>query len=172
MPQGVDFYLEIKYLDIKINESPVDMPQNPQLGTHLFLVLFKAFEAVRAHDQKSVAATGLCVSDFATLEVLLHKGPLPVNAIGQRVLLTSGSITTAVDRLEKKGLVRRESSTSDRRIRMVHLTREGQSLIEGIFERHQQALALATSGVTDEENKILIGLLKKLGMQARQLLEN
>lgn len=35
------------------------------------------------------------------LEALLHKGPLPVNALGEKVLLTSGSITTAVDRLER-----------------------------------------------------------------------
>ena len=40
------------------------------------------------------------MSDFAVLEALLHKGAQPVNVIGKRVFLTSGSITTAIDRLE------------------------------------------------------------------------
>ena len=44
----------------------------------------------------------MCGSDFAVLEALLHKGPLPINEIGKKVLLTSGSITVAVDRLESK----------------------------------------------------------------------
>jgi len=144
------------------------MKRGIQPGTHLFLVLFKAFEAVRAHDLASIESTGLCMSDFGTLEVLLHKGPLPVNAIGEKILLTSGSITTAVDRLEKKGLVKRQASGDDRRVRMVHLTPKGKSLIESVFDRHQRALALATDGITDEEKKVLIALLKKLGKSAKE----
>jgi MarR family 2-MHQ and catechol resistance regulon transcriptional repressor len=142
-----------------------------QPGTHLWLVLFKAYQAIREHDLRSIESTGLCLSDFATLEILLNKGPLPVNAIGEKVLLSSGSITTAVDRLERKGLVERHGSPNDRRLRIVHLTATGQKLMETVFDRHQQALEQATSGVTDEEKQILITLLKKLGKQAKQLLE-
>jgi len=65
----------------------------------------------------------MCGSDFAVLEALLHKGPLPVNEIGKKVLLTSGSITVAVDRLETKGLVERRAHGTDRQARMVHLTK-------------------------------------------------
>jgi len=57
----------------------------------------------------------LCGSDFAVLEALLHKGPLPVNEIGKKILLTSGSITVAIDRLEKRGLVERRAHGTDRR---------------------------------------------------------
>lgn len=148
------------------------MEIHTQLGTHLWLVLFKAYQALREHDIRSIESTGLCFSDFATLELLLHKGPLPVNTIGEKVQLTSGAITTAVDRLEKKGLVERKSSAEDRRVRMVHLTEAGKALIEGVFEKHQQALEAATSGVSAEEKKILTDLLKKLGKHARTLLED
>src|SRR5262249_16058596 len=84
-------------------------------GVNVFLVLRKAARAVEAYAQKSVSGLEMCGSDFAVLEALLHKGPLPVNEIGRKVLLTSGSITVAIDRLETKGLVERRSSSADRR---------------------------------------------------------
>src|ERR1043165_5473503 len=96
-------------------------PAHDTSGVHLWLVLWKAMRAVEAHARKSIASQPICGSDFAALEVLLHKGPLPVNAIGRRVLLTSGSITAAVDRLEVQGLVERRAHASDRRARVVHL---------------------------------------------------
>lgn len=141
----------------------------PYLSAHLWLVMLKAHQAIREHDLKSIASSGLCLSDFATLEVLLHKGPLPVNLIGEKVQLTSGSITTAIDRLEKRGLVERQPSTSDRRIRLVHLTHSGQTLIERFFEQHLSALEKATSGLNQEEKTLLIGLMKKLGKHAKNL---
>src|SRR5947199_4956019 len=74
-------------------------------GVHVFLVLWKAARAVESYAENSIIGLEMCGSDFAVLEALLHKGPLPVNEIGKKILLTSGSITVAVDRLEKRGLV-------------------------------------------------------------------
>src|SRR5213082_1142127 len=105
-------------------------------GVHVFLVLWKAARAVEAYAQKSVSGLDICGSDFAVLEALLHKGPLPVNEIGRKVLLTSGSITVAVDRLETKGLVERRASQTDRRARIVHLTKEGRKLITRAYAEH------------------------------------
>src|SRR6202165_119785 len=82
-------------------------------GVHVFLVLWKAARAVEAYAEKSILQLEMCGSDFAVLEALLHKGPLPVNEIGKKVLLTSGSITVAVDRLEAKGLVERRGHGSN-----------------------------------------------------------
>ena len=103
------------------------MDQMPKIyqhsGSHLFLLFWKASHAVMRYDDQSIAAQGFAsLSAYAVLEVLLHKGALPVNAIGEKVLLTSGSMTTAVQRLEKKGLVRRERSEGDARVVLVHLT--------------------------------------------------
>ena len=97
-------------------------------GIHLWLVLWKAYEAVRRHAVRHIRSLGLGFSDFAVLEVLLNKGPTPVNAIGERVHLTSGSITAAIDRLEQKSLVERCADASDRRSRVVHLTDAGRGL--------------------------------------------
>src|SRR6185503_19707190 len=82
-------------------------------GVHVFLVLWKAARAVETYAVNSVSELQMCGSDFGVLEALLHKGPLPINEIGKKVLLTSGSITVAVDRLESKGLVERRASGTD-----------------------------------------------------------
>src|SRR5258707_7934517 len=93
-------------------------------GVHVFLVLWKAAHAAQAYAEKSILKLELCGSDFAVLEALLHKGPLPVNEIGKKVLLTSGSITVAVDRLETKELVERRAHGTDRRGRELHLMKD------------------------------------------------
>ena len=94
------------------------MTQTPT-GAHTWLVLWKATRAVEARAFQSIEATGLCASDFGLLEALLHKGPLPVNEIGRRILLESASITAAVDRLERRRLVVRKADPDDRRVRRV-----------------------------------------------------
>ena len=135
-------------------------------GIHLWLVLWKAYEAVRAHAVEHIRSLGLGFSDFAVLELLLHKGPTPVNTIGIKVHLTSGSITAAVDRLERKNLVIRCNDEGDRRARVVHLTPSGRELIECAFRDHVRALERATAGLTPEEQRQAVFLLKKLGIAA------
>ena len=136
-------------------------------GIHLWLVLWKAYEAVRRHAVRHIRSLGLGFSDFAVLEVLLHKGPTPVNTIGQRVHLTSGSITAAIDRLERKALVERCADELDRRARVVHLTGAGRKLIECAFQAHAEAMEAATNGLTQAEREQAAALLRKLGRGAR-----
>jgi MarR family 2-MHQ and catechol resistance regulon transcriptional repressor len=136
-------------------------------GVHVFLVLWKAARAARAYAEKSIADLEMCGSDFAVLEALLHKGSLPVNEIGKKVLLTSGSMTVAVDRLETKGWVERRAHGTDRRARIVHLTREGRKLITRIYAEHAADMEkLTAASLTKAERKTLISLLKKIGYQA------
>src|SRR6266516_6688791 len=136
-------------------------------GVHVFLVLWKAARALQAYAEKSVSELEMCGSDFAVLEALLHKGPLPVNEIGKKVLLTSGSITVAVDRLETKGLVERRAHGTDRRARIVHLTMEGRKLITHIYGEHAGDMErLAAASLTKAERETLIRILKKIGYEA------
>ncbi len=136
-------------------------------GVHVFLVLWKAANAVHSFAEESISELEMCASDFAVLEALLHKGPLPVNEIGKKVLLTSGSITVAVDRLETKGLVERRAHGTDRRARMVHLTSTGKKLITRAYANHATDLEqLASASLTVAERKTLIRLLKKIGYEA------
>ena len=136
-------------------------------GVHVFLVLWKAASAVQVYAERSISDLEICGSDFAVLEALLHKGALPVNEIGRKVLLTSGSITVAVDRLETRGFVERRAHETDRRARIVHLTKEGRKLITRVYAQHAADMErLASASLTREERKTLISLLKKIGYEA------
>ena len=136
-------------------------------GVHVFLVLWKAAHAAQAYAEKSVSELEMCGSDFAVLEALLHKGPLPINEIGKKVLLTSGSITVAVDRLEAKELVERRAHRTDRRARIVHLTKAGRKLITRVYADHAADMErLASASLTRAERETLIRLLKKIGYEA------
>ncbi len=105
------------------------------------------------------------------LEALLHKGPMPVSTLGAKVLLTSGSITTAVDRLERRGLVQRGGDATDRRARIVHLTTGGRKLIRKLFAEHEKAMEKAVSALEPEDRAILTRLLRKLGRSAEEMFE-
>jgi MarR family transcriptional regulator, 2-MHQ and catechol-resistance regulon repressor len=137
-------------------------------GVHVWLVLSKAFRALAAHAGKSLnlSRAGLGDSDFRVLEVLLHKGPLPVNTIGPKVWLTPGSISVAVDRLEKTALVKRKN-TEDRRVRLVELTPKGRALITETFRDHAAAMEKAAGVLSKDERLMLMRLLKRLGKAER-----
>ena len=135
-------------------------------GVHVWLVLWKAAQAVEAYAKRSIEHLELGGSDFAVLEALLHKGALPVNEIGKKVLLTSGSITVAVDRLETKGLVERRASADDRRARIVHLTKGGRKLITRAYAEHAADMERLASELSAAERATLIRLLKKIGYKA------
>ena len=135
-------------------------------GVHVWLVLMKAFQALMPHAQESIARTGLGDSDFRVLEALLHKGPLPVNTIGPKVWLTPGSISVAVDRLVRKGLVVRKEQRGDRRVRRVELTRKGRALIAATFREHAAAMGKVIGVLSKKDRTTLLRLLKKLGKHA------
>jgi MarR family transcriptional regulator, 2-MHQ and catechol-resistance regulon repressor len=135
-------------------------------GLHIWLVLWKASRAVEAEAQRSIARYGMVMSDFGVLEALLHRGPLSAKQLGEKVLLTSGSMTAAVDRLAARGLVRREDDAHDRRACIVQLTAAGRRLIEGAFAQHRSDMEEALGNFPVEDRKALLPLLRRLGRVA------
>jgi MarR family transcriptional regulator, 2-MHQ and catechol-resistance regulon repressor len=138
-------------------------------GVHIWLVMMKAFHAVHSYAAHSFQSHGLGDSDLRVLEVLLHKGPLPVNTIGPKVFLTPGSISTAVDRLYEKGLVTRTEMGTDRRVRVVDLTPKGRNLITSIFSVHAKDMEKLAEILMPVERAQLVDALKKLGKHAAEV---
>ena len=138
-------------------------------GVHVWLVFMKAFQALLPPAAGSIKRTELGDSDFRVLEVLLHKGPLPVNTIGPKVFLTPGSISVAVDRLVKRGLVSRKDQPDDRRVRRVELTPKGRALITRGFGEHAAAMETAVGVLSKNERLTLLRLLKKLGKSTEKM---
>jgi len=147
------------------------MTRGFQGADHVWLVMMKAMRALTKYAAAGIEETGLGLSDFAVLEVLLHKGPLPVNTIGPIVDLTPGSISTAVDRLFAKGLVSRVESAEDRRVRIVALTPRGKALIDSAFRKHSGQMRKAFAELSPEELRGLEAALKKVGKRAATLME-
>jgi MarR family 2-MHQ and catechol resistance regulon transcriptional repressor len=166
---------DTKYIDINIYVKelfPMKKKRTRQTedssGVHLWLVFMKAFQALIPHAASSIKRTELGDSDFRVLEALLHKGPLPVNTVGPKVWLTPGSISVAVDRLVKKGLVSRRGQAEDRRVRQVELTPKGRALITRGFGEHSAAMENIASVLSENERLTLLRLLKKLGKHAAE----
>ncbi len=133
------------------------------------MVLGRAAKAIERVDRASIAGTGLIASDFGILEALLHKGPMPINTIGKKVLLTSGSMTTAANRLIEKGLVARVKAPSDGRCFNLFLTSAGKRLIKRSYTIHAQNLDRIASILTADERGELVRLLKKIGRHAERV---
>src|ERR1700731_1985337 len=139
--------------------------------THAWLVMLKAWQSIARYLRPTMSAGGLGESDFRVLEVLLHNGPIPVNAICPKVDLNPGSVSVAVDRLYKKGFVSRVESARDRRVRTVALTEKGKKMFHPLFRRHTALIKRAFEDVSPEELQQLEGVLKKVGKRAESLAE-
>jgi MarR family transcriptional regulator, 2-MHQ and catechol-resistance regulon repressor len=134
----------------------------------LWMVLTRCHHALSQIAERSIEGAGLCLTDFAVLEALLHKGPLTITEIQAKVLLASGSMTAAVDRLEKKGLLVRSAVASDRRAKLLELTPEGRRIVEAAFRHHSAELESAVAVLNRTEKQQLYALLKKLGVFAAE----
>jgi len=137
-------------------KSPIDAPG-------LWLVLLRSFRALNHIAERSISDSGLGLTDFATLEALLHKGPLTIGEIQSKVPLALGSMTAVVDRLERRGLILRTPSPADRRARVLKLSPKGRAVVEDAFSRHAADLESAMAVLTQREKRQLRALLKKLG---------
>jgi MarR family transcriptional regulator, 2-MHQ and catechol-resistance regulon repressor len=147
------------------------MVEGATKADHVWLVMIKAMHALTRYATAGIEGTGLGNSDFRVLEVLLHKGPLPVNTIGPIVNLTPGSISIAVERLVEKGLVSRVESAEDRRVRMVALTPCGKDLIVAAFQKHAAQMRRVFSELSAGELRDFEMALKRIGKRAAGLME-
>jgi MarR family 2-MHQ and catechol resistance regulon transcriptional repressor len=130
------------------------------LALKLWIALARAHNAVGALAAADAQRHGLTVAEFGVLEALYHKGPMLLNEVQRRILVSSGGITYLVDRLEKRGLVERRDCPGDRRARFAALTDAGQALIASVFPRHAEMIRAALAGLGRDEKREAIRLLR------------
>lgn len=140
--------------------------QDPTLSLKLFVVLSKAYKTVMDRALKDIKRHGFSSSEFAILEVLYHKGRIPLQQIGEKILVTSGSITYNIDKLEKRGLMVRVPCEEDRRVTYAEITEAGVQLLDSIFPEHMECVDSIMSGLSADEKQQATELLKKLGKKA------
>lgn len=134
----------------------------------LFIVLSRAFHEVSEKIKKDIQSYGINPTEFAVLELLYHKGDQPIQHIGKKILLSSGSMTYVIDRLEEKQLIQRKRCSRDRRVIYATITKKGAAFMQTIFPQHHRAIKKIFSVLDIKEKEILIGLLKKLGISLAQ----
>lgn len=149
--------------------SKTSRSASEEVALKLWVILSRAHAAIARHAEADVARHGLTGTEFAILEALYHLGPLLLGQVQQKILVSSGGVTYLVDRLEQKGLVKRQECPNDRRARYAALTAEGERLVSRIFPEHAQHIARAVSGLTTAERAQATTLLRKLGTAAAEL---
>lgn len=159
------------YLDIKMTTNDRIAPdlrkeEDTAAALKLWVVLNRAHRSIAEHARRQIERQGLHPTEFAVLEALYHKGPLTLGQVGDSVLLTSGSTTTVVHKLEQRGLVARRASAEDRRVCFAELTEDGRELVGRIFPEHAEVLRSAMGGLTVEEKRIAAAMLRRLGLHA------
>jgi MarR family 2-MHQ and catechol resistance regulon transcriptional repressor len=145
------------------------MSDQNNMDLRLFRVWMNASKALIENMRRDIESHGLSDENFMTIELLYSKGPQPVQRISEILSIPSGSITYVVDKLEKKGLVKREQNPNDRRASNVILTEEGRSLFDEIFPRHVATISQNLSFISNDEKELLVDLLKKIGLGAQSL---
>ena len=144
------------------------MRSNRETSLKLFVVLSRAATAVTRLSDADISRHGLSPGEFAVLEVLYHRGPLLLGEVQRKILASSGGVTYLVDRLEKQGYVERQDCPTDRRARYAALTPRGRRFVDTIFPQHAEAIQRAVAGLTLDEKRQAIELLRKLGTSAAE----
>lgn len=135
----------------------------------LFVVLSRALKVIHESTNQFFQKNGLNPTEFAVLELLYHKGRQPLQQIGNKILLASGSITYVVDKLENRGFISRISCDSDRRVTFAEITDEGNAFMDELFPRHEKQLTELMNALSEEEKQQAIELVKKLGLSIKNL---
>ena len=135
----------------------------------LFVVLSRALKVINESTNHFFQENGLNPTEFAVLELLYHKGKQPLQQIGNKILLASGSITYVVDKLEGRGYIARVSSDSDRRVTYAEITQAGNDFMDELFPLHEKQLVALMDALSEEEKIQAIELIKKLGLSIKNL---
>ena len=132
-----------------------------------FTVLHRAQTSIQEATKKDIQQHDLNLTEFAVMELLYHKGDQPLQQIGGKILLASGSITYVVDKLEQKEYLQRIACKEDRRVTFAKITDKGKAFIEGVFPEHEKRIDDIMSVLTQDEKATVIELLKKIGYSAQ-----
>ena len=127
-----------------------------------YLELMQTSKAIQDCIKAEMMANKLNITEFSVLEVLYFKGKQTIQQIGKSILVSSGSMTYVIDKLEKKGLLNRIDCPNDRRVIHVVLTEDGMSFMKKIMPKHRDLIDNMFVDLTDQESEIMVKLLKKV----------
>ncbi|WP_214695904.1 MULTISPECIES: MarR family transcriptional regulator [unclassified Exiguobacterium] len=131
-----------------------------------WVVLARTMDAISDRVKEDLRRHQLNSTEFGVLSVLYKRGDTPLQQIGDQILITSGSVTYVIDKLEKRGLIERIACPSDRRVTYASLTEDGKALMDVVYPQHIEIFKDIYGPLNDEETEQLISLLKRVGYNA------
>ena len=152
-----------------MSEGPeVGMDRDRSATLQLVIALARSYQAIERGVRPHLAERGLGMTEFAVLEVLYHKGALPLGEIRDRILVTGASTTYVVKKLEQRGLMHRRTCAEDQRVVFGELTPKGRALIDEVFPAHVDRLRQVTAGLSVSQKREAGRLLRRLSQHARR----
>jgi MarR family transcriptional regulator, 2-MHQ and catechol-resistance regulon repressor len=124
--------------------------------------LARTFQAFNACDDEHVRQMGLTTPQFDVICTLGNTAGMTMGQLAEKTLVTKGTLTGIIDRLERKGLVRREVPPENRRCFMIVLTPEGDRVFEEVFPAHIAHLKERFGKLNEQELEEIRLSLKKL----------
>jgi MarR family transcriptional regulator, 2-MHQ and catechol-resistance regulon repressor len=132
-----------------------------------FLLLMQTSKAIQERIRDEMSKYNLSITEFSVLEVLFYQGKQTIQQIGNRILISSGSMTYVIDKLEQKGIIKRNDCREDRRVIHITLTAEGMEMLENIMPKYQDMVDSIFGDLTDDESKMLVNSLKKVSNRVK-----
>lgn len=131
-------------------------------GWQSFESLQVATDHISSEVYSLLARHKLTVSQFGILKALHVDGPMHQINLAEQIAKTTGNITTVIDNLEKRDLVKRVRELKDRRYFKVELTPAGKKLIRKVYPAYVKRVELVMGKLTDEQQEALKTLCVKL----------
>ncbi len=154
-----------------MSDQETTTEQDVPSAASVWLVMMKAHRSLQALMARSISSLGIGISDFMILEALLHKGPMRISTLGEKVHLANASMTAAVDRMTDRGLMKRASDSCDRRVRTIELTPCGRALIQKLYSKHEHDIEALMSPLCPAERMELRKSLKRVGIAAQAAIQ-
>ena len=126
-----------------------------------FLLLMQTSKAIQERLRDEMSKNNLSITEFSVLEVLFYQGKQTIQQIGNRILISSGSMTYVIDKLEQKGIIKRNDCREDRRVIHITLTAEGMEVMENIMPKYQELVDSFFEELTGDEVELMVNLLKR-----------
>ena len=130
------------------------MPDKPPF-MHLMRELVRCYQAFEHYSMADIRTTGLTPPQFDVIATLGNTAGMTFRELGEKTLITKGTLTGVVDRLVDKGLVRREDHPGDARCFKVVLTAAGEAEFKRVFQPHLDYVAAAFQRVPAERMAVL-----------------
>lgn len=140
----------------------IHINENMKRNGKLIITLSRAMTTAHKESEELFRKNGLTMAQFAVLEALHHKGDLTIGQLIDAVLSTSGNMTVVIRNLEKLGYICRKPNPADKRSFIIHLTDNGNALINPLYHQHMALVERSLSAISAEEKETVIEILKKL----------